>query len=144
MDACTAGPMPEISHDSDLLEEDTSNVDRESLFLEEGDQILTTSLLTPHPLIDIRASSTISQCLAVAFKTNCKVDSPPIPEYLKEFTSVFSKNSFDVLLEPKEWDHAIKIIPRSRASNCKVYSLLPSEQKELDAFLKENLETRCI
>jgi hypothetical protein len=52
--------------------------------------------------MDIRASSTISQCLAEAFKTNSEVDSPPIPEYLKEFTSVFSKNSFDVLPKLKE------------------------------------------
>jgi hypothetical protein len=68
----------------------------------------------------------------------------PILEYLKEFTSVFSKKSFDVLPEPKEWDHAIKIIPGSKASNCKVYLLSPAEQKELDVFLKEDLETGCI
>jgi hypothetical protein len=94
--------------------------------------------------MDIKASSTISQRLAEAFKTNSKMDSPLILKYLKGFTSVFSKNSFDVLLEPKEWDHTIKIIPGSKASNCKVYLLLPSEQKELDAFLKENLRTGCI
>jgi hypothetical protein len=57
---------------------------------------------------------------------------------------MFSKNSFDVLLEAKEWDHPVKIIPRSKASNCKVYPLSPLEQKELDVFLKENLETGCI
>jgi hypothetical protein len=54
---------------------------------------------------------------------------------------VFSKNSFDVLLEPKKWDHAVEIIPGSKASNCKVYLLSPLEQKGLDAFLKEKLET---
>jgi hypothetical protein len=66
--------------------------------------------------MDIRAFSTISQHLAEAFKPNSKVDSPLILEYLKEFTSVFSKNSFDILLEPREWDHAIEIIPGSKAS----------------------------
>jgi hypothetical protein len=137
MDAYTAGPMPEISHDSDLLEEDTSNMDQKSLSLERGDQILATSILPPLPLMDIRASSTISQCLAETFKTNSKMDSPPIPEYLKEFASMFSKHSFDIL---PEWDHAVKIIPESEASNCKVYPLSPSKQKELDIFLKENLE----
>jgi hypothetical protein len=45
MDACTDGSMPEISHDLDLLEEDTSNVDQESLSMEGGDRILATSLL---------------------------------------------------------------------------------------------------
>jgi hypothetical protein len=37
MDACTAGPMPEISHDSDILEKDTSDVDQKLLSLEEED-----------------------------------------------------------------------------------------------------------
>ena len=62
-------------------------------------------------------------------------------EYLKEFTSVFSKQSFDVLLELKEWDHTMELIPGSKPSACKVYPLSPAEQKELDVFLKENLET---
>ena len=89
----------------------------------------------------IRASSTISQCLAEAFKANCKAQSPPIPEYLTEFTSVFSKKLFNILPEPKQWDHAVEIIPGSKASNCKVYPLSLPEQIELNAFLKEDLET---
>ena len=54
---------------------------------------------------------------------------------------MFSKESFDTLPSPKEWDHAIELIPGEKPSNCKVYPLSPSEQKELDSFLKENLET---
>jgi hypothetical protein len=100
-----------------------------------------TSRLEAFPSADIRASSTISQHLAEAFKANSEVQSPLIPEYLKEFTSVFSKKFFDILLEPKQWDHAVKIIPGSKASNCKVYPLLLPKHKELDVFLKENLET---
>ena len=55
--------------------------------------------------------------------------------------SMFSKQTFDVLPEPREWDHAVEIIPGSELTGCKVYPLSPVEQKELDAFLKENLET---
>ena len=54
---------------------------------------------------------------------------------------MFSKQSFDVLPEPKECDHAVELIPGSTPSGCKVYPLSPAEQKELDVFLKENLET---
>ena len=89
--------------------------------------------------MDIRASSTISQRLAEAFQTNSKVLSP-ILDYLKEFTSVFSKQSFDALPEPREWDHAMELIPGSKPSGCKIYPLSPTEQKELDIFLKENLQ----
>ena len=35
----------------------------------------------------------------------------------------------------------MELIPRSKPSSCKVYPLSPPKQKELDAFLKENLET---
>ena len=68
----------------------------------------------------------------------------PVLEYLKEFTLVFSKQTFDVLPEPKEWDHAVELIPGSKPSGCKIYPLLPAKQKELDMFLKENLETGWI
>ena len=106
--------------------------------MEEDDRILATGLF-PHPSMDIRASSTISQRLAEAHQANTEA-SNPVLEYLKEFTSVFSKQSFDTLLEPKEWDHAVELIPGSKLTGCKIYPLSPTEQKELDIFLKENLE----
>ena len=126
--------MPVIDHDSE-----DSDLEETPASVEEGDRILATGLL-PHPSMDIRASSTISQRLAEAFQTNSEVLSP-IPDYLKEFTSVFSKQSFDALPEPREWDHAIELIPGTKPSSCKIYPLSPAEQKELDIFLKENLET---
>ena len=91
----------------------------------------------PHPVF-------LSTYVAEAFKHNSKASAPSgqsILEYLKKFDSVFSKESFDALPESKKWDHAIKLIPGEKASNCKVYPLAPMEQKELDQFLKENLET---
>ena len=57
---------------------------------------------------------------------------------------MFSKTSFNVLPESKEWDHAVELIPGSKPSGCKVYPLSPTEQKELNTFLKENLETGWI
>ena len=94
--------------------------------------------------MEIRATSSVYQRLAEAFKPNSKASAPSgwsIPEYLKEFDSVFSKESFDALPESKKWDHAVKLIPGEKASNFKVYLLAPMEQKELDQFLKETLET---
>ena len=64
----------------------------------------------------------------------CPLTLSPIPDYLKEFTSVFSKQSFDALLESREWDHAMELIPGSKPSGCKIYPLSPAEQKELDIF----------
>ena len=65
------------------------------------------------------------------FQTNTEAVTPVL-EYLKEFTSVFSKQTFDILPEPKEWDYAVELIPGSKPSRCKIYSLSPAKQKELD------------
>ena len=49
MNACTAGPMPEISHDIDPSEEDATDTTLESLSIEEGDCIFATGLFPPGP-----------------------------------------------------------------------------------------------
>ena len=133
---CSIGPLPKVDHDSDdNSEPNTVDLEDESNSIDEGDRILATGLFLTPPM-KIRASSTISQRLAEAFQAITEVTTP-IPEYLQEFTSMFSKQSFDVLLESREWDHAMEIIPGSKPMGCKVYPLSPVEQKELDAFLKE-------
>ena len=74
-----------------------------------------------------------------------KGDAPPteledvVPEPYLDFWDVFSKESFDELLERKQWDHAIDLIPGSKPFNTKVYPISPVKQKELDGFLDENL-----
>jgi len=61
-----------------------------------------------------------------------------------EFQSVFTKEDFDILPEHRKWDHAIELISGAEPKSSKVYPLSPLEQAELDAFLEENLHTRCI
>jgi len=65
----------------------------------------------------------------------------PLPAYVVEFQSVFTKEDFDILLEHRKWDHAIELIPGAEPKSSKVYPLSPLEQTELDAFLEENLRT---
>jgi len=38
----------------------------------------------------------------------------------------------------------IELIPDAKPVNCKVYPLAPNEQKELNQFILENLQTGCI
>ena len=128
IDICSAGPAPEVDHDSeDDSKLNTIDSEDEPISIEEGDWILAIGLLPPPPM-EICTLSTISQRLAEAFQTNMEA-------------SVFFKQTFDVLPEPKEWDHAVELIPGSKPSGCKIYPLSPAEQKELDMFLEENLET---
>ena len=143
IEICSIGPLLEVDHDSkrrlEPYSEPISDPVDESISVEEGDHILATSLLPPPPM-DIQASSTVSQRLVEAFQTN-EETLTLVPNYLKEFTAILSKQSFDVLPEPKEWDHdVVELVPGSKPSGCKVYPLSPVKQKEHDAFLKENLE----
>jgi len=57
---------------------------------------------------------------------------------------VFAKEDFDILLDHRQWDHAIELVPGSEPKSSKVYPLSPVEQKELDSFLEENLRTRRV
>jgi len=108
--------------------------------LEDGHRIWATGLLPD--LEYICMSSTISQCLVEAFKWNSEPldNEKHIPPHLHNFHSVLSKESFDDLPKSRPWDHMVELIPDATPKNCKVYLLTASEQKELDAFLKENLE----
>lgn len=65
-----------------------------------------------------------------------------LPHQYKDFADVFTKESFDALPEHKAWDHAIDLKDRANTNiDGKTYPLNPKEQKELDSFLKENLES---
>jgi len=63
------------------------------------------------------------------------------PNYIRGFESVFAKEDFNILLEHRQWDHAIELILGSEPRLSKVYPLSLVEQKELHSFLEENLRT---
>ena len=64
-----------------------------------------------------------------------------VPKPYQEFKDIFTKKSFDELLDQKKWDHAIELIPDSQVFSTKVYPLAPVKQKQLDDLLDENLKS---
>jgi len=100
--------------------------------------------LLPEPdRVDLQAMTTTSQRLAEGARHSAETQAAttPLPTYVAEFRSVFTKEDFDILPEHRKWDHAIELIPRAEPKSSKVYPLSPLEQVELDAFLEENLCT---
>ena len=98
----------------------------------------------PEPTAEeLCATSTISQKLTEGARRSEEARREPFvpPDCVRGFESVFAKEDFDILLEHRQWDHAIELIPGSEPKSSKVYPLSPVEQKELDAFLEENLRT---
>jgi hypothetical protein len=147
LNTCCTGPLPAFVEDTDEDNDNTgsafpiANGDKP---LEEGDRIWAMGLLLPAE--HIRATTMVSQRLAEGFKQNSKrlEDGRHILLHLHNFHSVFSKESFNELPQTKPWDHAVELVADAALKMCNVYLLSASEQKELDAFLKENLESSHI
>src|SRR3979490_1630998 len=94
----------------------------------------------------IGVGSTVSQQLApkaLEFAPIRSFENLVLKPY-QEFKDVFSKEYFDQLPPHKPWDHAIELIPGTQPFSTKVYPMSPNEQKELEAFLEENLKSHHI
>jgi hypothetical protein len=65
-------------------------------------------------------------------------------KYMKEFSPVFAKATFDHLPPRCSWDHAIELKADIKPLTSKVYPLSKSEQVVLDEFLKEHLKSTRI
>ncbi len=57
---------------------------------------------------------------------------------------VFSGEAFAHLPPCKAWDHAIELHPDTKLPRGRTFPLSPTEQNELDEFLRENLANGCI
>jgi hypothetical protein len=65
-----------------------------------------------------------------------------LPEYLQDYQDIFKERDFNKLPQRQPWDHAIKLLPGSETMlNCKLYPLKLDEQKQLENFLEEHLQT---
>jgi len=138
-----SGPLPEHVEDS---EEDETSVRTGEIEYEQGDRLFMTRVLPKPTAEELRAASTTSQKLAEGAHRSTEAQREPftLPNCIRGFESIFAKEDFDILLEHRQWDYAIKLILGSEPKSSKVYPLSPVEQKELDAFLEENLRTRRI
>lgn len=58
-----------------------------------------------------------------------------------DFVDVFSEEGFQAVPGRRKWDHAIDLQPdwQDKTWKSRIYPLPPSQQKELDEFLEENL-----
>jgi hypothetical protein len=129
------------------LQEEWDEEDREDI--QEGDRIFITkiyddSALLQHNAAHVRAMGSVATKLAAAAneaKGEQKIEDNVPEHYLQDFRSVFEKDKFDKLPARKKWDHAIELKPGSEPVKGWNIPLNPTEQRELDSFIKEHLET---
>jgi hypothetical protein len=147
---CRTGPLPSIDVDMedipDLAPDSDDDSDDDKPYvgedaLEDGDHIFVATI--PCEAEFIRATLNMLQHLAEAFHKDLQPKSFAkfVPIHFHNFEDLFSKLSFDRLSDRKIWDHAIKLVPGTKASSCKVYPLTPNEQSEMDVFIHENLSS---
>src|SRR4051794_37375193 len=65
-------------------------------------------------------------------------------DYHDFIKDILSKEPFNILPPRKPWEHMIKLVPGAQLIDCKIYPLSLEEQRQLDKFLKENLESARI
>ena len=111
---------------------------------EEGDEIwmaTTEELLEEDEIwINTKTSNSIEFHLLHDTKKDDFLLMEQIPEEYHEFIRVFDEEEANRFPESRIWDHKIKLKEGFQPKSFKTYNLTPKEQKELDAFLKENLE----
>jgi len=119
------------------LEEDETPLQICEVEYEQGDRLFMMRILSEPAAEDLCATSTISQKLAegACRASEMRKGLLTLPDCAKGFESVFAKEDFNILLEHRQWDHAIELILGSEPKSLKVYPLSPVEQKELDSFL---------
>ena len=107
---------------------------------EEGDKMLAVVREEREESWGLRAYATTATEIAVANQVKRDMGKI-IPAHYLSHREVFEKETFDELPKRGPWDHAIELVPGAKAVDCKIYPLNKEEQEQLDAFLKENLDT---
>ena len=111
---------------------------------EEGDEVwmaTTEELLEEDEVwINTKTSNSIEFHLLHDAKKDDFLLTEQIPEEYHEFIRVFDEVEANRFPESRIWDHKIELKEGFQPKSFKAYNLTPEEQKELDAFLKENLK----
>ena len=93
---------------------------------------------------EIEINAKTSNAIEFHFKHNEQRENLPfeqlIPEVFHDYLDVFDKNKVKRFPGLRPWDHKIELKEGFEPKSFKTYNLTPEEQKELDQWLKENLE----
>jgi hypothetical protein len=133
----------EEAQDTCLAFDDDLDSEVDDFTIEEDDRIFMAMVHPVDPHHFVRASSTVSGCLAEVFAENSKLKGfvDIVPTSLHAYADVFSGTAFDSLPEHHKWDHAIELEHEHSPGFHKVYPMTLTEQTEMDAFLEESLAT---
>lgn len=117
-------------------EEDTWNVEDEDT-LEEGERLF----ILPEDVETIRTKYTSHIAEEDEYIKELKAKAPIPDRYIKDFSSIFEKSSFDTLPPQRKWDHTIELKDDGTPFTIKIYPLAQDEQHQLNKFIEEHLQS---
>lgn len=127
-------------HVPDLIDtnDDNDDNDEQKIHFQDGDRLF-------HFNVDTWICNVAMDIAAVANQQKVKKSfKETAPCHYHNYKDVFAKENFDELPPHRSQDHTIELLPGDHVIDCKTYNLSPDKQKELDTFLKENLQSRWI
>src|SRR5271170_7615690 len=137
-------PSIEDEEDQELWKNRTLNPMNEDE--EEADDTLLISYLEEIKDDELWINAKMNIAVELAIKENEREGKKEIsteelvPEDLHDFLDVFNEEQADRFPESSPWDHKIEMKDGFEPKSFKVYNLTPTEQTELDKFLKKNLD----
>ena len=107
------------------MEENKASLWTYEVEYKQGDRLFMTRILLESTTEDLYTTFMISQKLTEGAYQASETQKGlfTLPDCAKGFESIFAKEDFDILLEYKQWDHAIELVPGSEPKSLKVYPL---------------------
>jgi hypothetical protein len=132
-------PKPTITKEPDKEEKlnRTQNIT-------DNDEILMAYLEEVQAPNEIWINAKTSNAIEFHLKHDEKKEKLPleqqVPKEYHEYLDIFDEDKANRFPEPRSWDHKIELKEGFEPKSFKTYNLTPEEQKELDIWIKENLE----
>ena len=110
----------------------------------ENDEILLAYIEEVQKPNEVKINAKTSNAIEFHLQHDEKKENLPlkqlVSEALHDYLDVFDENKADRFPGSQPWDHKIELKEGFEPKSFKTYNLTPEEQKELDQWLKENLE----
>ena len=136
------GPKWETTVTEEIDEQECLNHTQNPLPETELLTLIMTILGDAHSGVWINAKTTTTTSIQAEINQQ-KEDLPlteQTPKEYHQYLDIFDENKAECFPEARPWDHKIKLKEGFQPKSFKTYNLTPEEQKELDNWIKENLD----
>src|SRR5271169_6380988 len=103
-------------------------------------RIMHGQTLNDHIWINAKTNLAMEMAIKDNLSKEEKTVEELVPKEFHEYLDVFDEEKANRFPTERPWDHKIELKENFEPKSFKIYNLSPEEQRELDAFLKENMD----